>query len=274
MADPVFVDGVTPLNAVNMNKLQTRDEEGQANGYASLDATGKVPVGQLPAIGAQLTYEGDWAAATTYDDGDVVVKGGIAYLCVGGPTTVAPDPTPWGAAAISAPSYGTTLPASPVDGQEAILVDSLTAPTYQWRFRYNAGSSVGTKWEFVGGTDAYSKVDAAETTTTTGSYVDLTTIGPRITVPRAGDYLVSAAANGAHSAAALIYLALYNMRAAAVHAQIQINPPASGFAGFPPVHALPSCNAGDEIRLRYYVAAAGTATFSGRWLRIQPVRVS
>src|SRR5215510_14220988 len=129
MADPVFVDGVTPLNAVNMNKLQTRDEEGQANGYASLDATGKVPVGQLPAIGAQLTYEGDWAAPTTYDDGDVVVRNGIVYLCVGGPTTVAPDPTLWGLAipGINAPpSYGTNLPASPVDGQEAILVDSLT----------------------------------------------------------------------------------------------------------------------------------------------------
>ena len=48
MADPVFVDDVTPLNAVNMNKLQTRDEKASANGYASLGSDGKVPAGQLP----------------------------------------------------------------------------------------------------------------------------------------------------------------------------------------------------------------------------------
>src|SRR6516164_9624771 len=50
--------------------------------------------------------------------------------------------------------YGTTLPASPVDGQEAILVDSITNPTYQWRLRYNAGSTSAYKWEFVGGPDS------------------------------------------------------------------------------------------------------------------------
>src|SRR5262245_25079815 len=135
MADPVFVDNVTPLDAVNMNKLQTRDEKAAANGYPSLDSGGKVPLGQLPSGiggGADLTYEGDYTAATTYQDGDVVVKDGIVYLCVGGPITgTPPDPVPWGAAALAAaskPSYGITLPASPVDGQEAILVDSLTNP--------------------------------------------------------------------------------------------------------------------------------------------------
>lgn len=47
--------------------------------------------------------------------------------------------------------YGTTLPASPVDGQEAILVNSTTAPTYQWRLRYNASSTSAYKWECLGG---------------------------------------------------------------------------------------------------------------------------
>jgi hypothetical protein len=49
--------------------------------------------------GADLSYDGDWVAGT-YQDGDVVIKDGIAYLCVGGPTTVAPDPAPWGAAGL------------------------------------------------------------------------------------------------------------------------------------------------------------------------------
>jgi len=97
MADPVFVDGVTPINAANMNKLQTRDEKGAINGYAPLGPDGKVPGAQLPppvASGAALTYRGDWVAGT-YVDGDVVVLGGIAYLCVGGPTIVAPDSNLW-----------------------------------------------------------------------------------------------------------------------------------------------------------------------------------
>ena len=61
-----------------------------------------VPLAQPAAAGAELTYEGDYSGATTYQDGDVVVKDGIAYLCVGGPTTTAPDPVPWGAAMLVA----------------------------------------------------------------------------------------------------------------------------------------------------------------------------
>jgi hypothetical protein len=319
---------------------QAKAEKGQVNGYAALGADGLVPLTQLPEIsggGAELTYEGDFVPATTYQDGDVVVKDGVAYICVGGPTTEAPSIAPWGQAGLSvlgeelayaeaapanplsipvvaeasavvvvtAPSvavdgstqllieffcgyavlgasgamtftlwdgstevgvigvvyaqnpasgfpvrlvrrltpssgthtysvrahagtaagniyigtglgvggwpttsiriarnlpsppqfgagaltpvtYGTTLPASPADGQEAILVDSLTAPTYQWRFRYNAARATN-KWEFIGGAPASAYVATAEATSST-SYVALATPGPSITVPRAGIY--------------------------------------------------------------------------------------
>ena len=65
MADPVFADGVTPLNAANMNKLQTRDEKAAANGYPSLDATGKVPAAQLPPLGTSsaTSFSYTYAAA-------------------------------------------------------------------------------------------------------------------------------------------------------------------------------------------------------------------
>jgi len=49
-------------------------------------------------------------------------------------------------------SYGTSFPIGPMDGQEYTLVDSITAPTYQWRFRYNAKRIDANKWEFIGGT--------------------------------------------------------------------------------------------------------------------------
>ena len=47
--------------------------------------------------------------------------------------------------------YGTSLPTSPVDGQECILVDSLTVPSYQWHMRYNAQGTTSNKWECIGG---------------------------------------------------------------------------------------------------------------------------
>lgn len=68
--------------------LQRKDEKGVANGYASLDADGKIPVDQLP--NSVLTYEGLWDAATndptlvdgTGNDGDfyIVSVGGTQDL--------------------------------------------------------------------------------------------------------------------------------------------------------------------------------------------------
>ena len=149
-------------------------------------------IGEEPSTA--ITYEGDHVPATTYEDGDIVVVNGVAYMCVGGPTTAAPDPAPWDAVGIPlpppSPSYGTTLPAAPVDGQEAILVDSLTVPTYIWRFRYNAQATGGYKWEFVGGAPAYARIDTSETTTST-SNADLATVGPQITLPRDGEYMIT-----------------------------------------------------------------------------------
>jgi hypothetical protein len=87
-------------------------------------------------------------------------------------------------------SYGTTLPGSPVDGQEAVLVDSTTNPTYQWRFRYNAGSSSAYKWEFVGGSSG-----RVSDTATTGIGAVAAWAGgftPTFAAPRAGDYRIDA----------------------------------------------------------------------------------
>jgi hypothetical protein len=83
------------------------------------------------------------------------------------------------------PNYGISLPASPVDGQEAILVDSLTNPTYQWRFRYNAQNSSAYKWEFVGGAP-YTAIEQ------TGVTINSTfgPIGPIAALPRPGVYII------------------------------------------------------------------------------------
>src|SRR5215831_13247400 len=84
----------------------------------------------------------------------------------------------------------TALPASPGDGQEVILVDSTTAPTWAWRLRYAAGIGDANKWIYVGGTPMFNEVTTAESTGST-AYIALATAGPTLTVPRAGDYMLA-----------------------------------------------------------------------------------
>jgi len=85
-------------------------------------------------------------------------------------------------------TYGTSFPASPLDGQRHILVDSATTPTYQWEFRYNASSTSAYKWEFVGGAPIYSYMSDAPSIAS--GWAIVTT--PQVTPPRPGVYLIQA----------------------------------------------------------------------------------
>jgi hypothetical protein len=80
-----------------------------------------------------------------------------------------------------------TPPATPIDGQ--LWAMSPVAGTV-WVFRYNAGSASAYKWEFVGGPALESEVATGEGTSN-NFYGTLTTAGPTLTAPRAGDYLVT-----------------------------------------------------------------------------------
>ena len=181
-SDPPTAWPSADLSAV----YQERDEKAQPSGYASLGTDGKVPLAQLPPVGADLTYNGDFPANTPYTDGDIVVSNGVAYLCVQA-TANAPAAWPGGPTPASSPviPYGTTLPVSPADGQEAVLVDSITNPSYQWRFRYNAQSSSAYKWEFVGGTPWHGQAYVGVAQAMAGGWA---AYHPTLTLPRGGDY--------------------------------------------------------------------------------------
>ena len=120
--------------------------------YMCVRPTSATPTPWAQSGAGDLVYNGAFPSNTPYTDGDIVLQNGIAYLCVR-PTSAAPTPWP---RANTITSYNTSLPTSPVDGQEAILVDSVTNPTYIWHFRYNAGSTSAYKWEFIGGAPAVS----------------------------------------------------------------------------------------------------------------------
>lgn len=86
---------------------------------------------------------------------------------------------------ITPANIGTAFPGSPADGQIFTLVDSLTAPTYAWTFRYVAGISDANKWVFIGGSPL--GAEAAQSHIASG----YTTIAS-VTAPRAGNYFIHA----------------------------------------------------------------------------------
>jgi hypothetical protein len=175
-------------------------------------------------------------------------------------------------------TYGTTPPASPNDGDEWILpVDATNG--VMWRFRYRAASASAYKWEFIGGSLVSAEVATTETTTTTGTYVDLATVGPSIILPRNGDYQVNAGCNLYHTTAANAAFQIAVCLGAT--ATYVVNPASAqaavanvGADGGQAVGRYNNAVLGAELRLRYYNVVAGTAAFRWRWIRVWPVRVS
>jgi len=224
----------------------------------------------LSAAQYDLRYQGDYLPGS-YTDGDIVVFNGVTYLCVR-PTSN--PPTPWTPPQLS-PTYGTTLPANPVDGQEHILTNSVTAPAYQWRLRYNTQSTSAYKWEFVGGCPGTVFVPANETALTTGAWHDLTTMGPSFTVPRTGDYIVAASSiinptGGVDQTAGFIGVA----RGASSPSEAQGGAAnTSARYGNGAISPIRMADVTGELRLRYFVAVAGPTYFYNRALSVTPVRV-
>ena len=83
----------------------------------------------------------------------------------------------------------TSLPSSPIDGQECYyLADDANGVI--WHLRYRAASASPYKWEVVGGSALHAYVAARQTKAAGGAFGALATAGPSITVPVAGDYRV------------------------------------------------------------------------------------
>lgn len=258
-AKQTWTPNVTPVDAAHMQHIE--------DGIFAVDTK--------PS--ASLTYVGAYDPAHTYNDGDYVIgPDGITYVCVIG-GTVGVTPTPW--ATYPVESYGTSLPASPVDGQTAVLVDSLSAPTWQWRFRYNAGSSSTYKWECIGGA-AYHGVPGGLGALTTTTLTDLG--GSTFTIPRSGVYRTLHGAslynngifNGAYATQLFVCTG-----ATAVGNNAELRHHAIIYAG----GAVSTSNeitfaSGNVLGLRAMldrtVAAGGQSTINTPWFDVYPVRVS
>lgn len=177
----------------------------------------------------------------------------------------------WGAG--SSVSIGTTLPASPNDGDEAILVDSTTAPTYAWRFRYDASVTDANKWIFIGGAPITVTSPATNYTQTPGTtYVNLTN-RVNVTVPRAGLYVYKLTVDGIPAAGAQGWVAVKEGSTAASDAR-STNPRlvSNSFSGTR-YFRTGSLSASDVLEAQVRTST-GTVTIGAVDLDVVPVRVA
>jgi hypothetical protein len=169
-------------------------------------------------------------------------------------------------------SYGTTLPAGPVNGQQAILVDSTTNPSYQWRFRYNSGSSSTYKWEFIGGLPArVSDTTSANPSASgwTGPY------GTAFTVPRNGGYYVTFATQLQATPAVLAGVSLWYISGGLEGGAATLATVAAGaYFPFDRSNFPVSLTSGTQIAFALYTSVANPGPFTPREMSVIPTRVS
>jgi hypothetical protein len=171
------------------------------------------------------------------------------------------------------PSYDTTLPGSPINGQEAILVDSLTNPSYQWRFRYNTGSSDASKWEFVGGMPGFVLgVEDPGLMTNTAPQLIAT---PAFVIPRLGRYVVEFGAFMQSYSASQFDMFIDITDGTNVSPNQLRFVPVAQFNGATVMHAESrSASAGVTLQMRHWGSNTNQRSLAPRWIKVTPVRVS
>jgi microcystin-dependent protein len=190
--------------------------------------------------------------------------------------------------AAALPQYVTSLPASPVDGQTVVYAADASNGV-MWTLRYRAAATGSYKWEFVGGSALRSMVKDAsiadnESTNST-TYTALTTAGPTITLPLAGDYEVTTGFTGYNTVQGAISTMSYDIGATgAVDADgVQTYAPAFSTGGSY-TGAVVAANSRTRIKTSLSAvtltakyksssASASSANFFNRFMVARPVRV-
>jgi hypothetical protein len=171
-------------------------------------------------------------------------------------------------------TYATTPPGSPATGDIWIAVDSTTAPTYQWQFRWNGASTNADKWEFIGGIGKTVRVDTSENTAS-GTDVDLTTVGPSFTLPRAGVYQIEwgflAGLAGGGNATSTLYKGAASLTLSAITDTTTIG---GALMSASRVTEVTGFAASDVLKMKYNISNAVNTSFASRYMRVIPVRVS
>lgn len=162
---------------------------------------------------------------------------------------------------------------TPADGDEVVLrVDD--AAGVRWRLRYNAASASAYKWEFLGGPFLSSYVTTFETKTGT-TYAALTTPGPSVTVPLAGDYEVELGCYERTNTAGTSSLMGYDLGAtpASDSDSVQNDSPSASNGSSVLARRIKLAVPALTALVAKYRVGSGSGSWSNRALRVRPVRV-
>lgn len=172
----------------------------------------------------------------------------------------------------------TSLPGSPIDGQQCYYQADATNGII-WHLRYRSASSSAYKWEFVGGPSLYDHVDALEGSSS-GTYGNLATTGPQITVPLAGDYLVQIGAHISVGAGPMYGYMSFSIGGSAANDgnSLSFGWGSGGAATDARGNAVNSelllgLVAGTALIAKYRYQAASTPDFDSRFMSVIPRRV-
>lgn len=168
---------------------------------------------------------------------------------------------------------GTSLPGSPQDGQLFVYVADDTNGV-EWLFKYHTSS---TKWRFIGGPPLFSEITTSESTSST-SYVNLTTTGPAITLPLAADYDVETGftGSGGNNVGGIMS---YDIGATAAVDADKASASALTVqgAGSQPSSAMRARRktglSAVTLTAKYKSPGGSSVGFENRWMRVAPVRV-
>jgi hypothetical protein len=166
----------------------------------------------------------------------------------------------------------TSLPGSPVDGQEIYYIADATNGVV-WQFRYRSASPSTYKWEFVGGAPLVAVGGGGSTSSTTYQ----TTGTPSLTLTLAGDYEIDT------GCAFQTQSPSNNMSARLFDDGAQVTPPheivfigIDAFEGGSTqlANVIKAIGAGSVMNLRYATLNAGlTMSAINMYIRARPVRV-
>jgi hypothetical protein len=180
----------------------------------------------------------------------------------------------------------TSLPASPVDGDEVVYTADGTNGV-SWRLRYRSASASSYKWEFVGGASLASTVLTEQALGATAvAYIDLSTVGPQITAPLAGDYKIEWGANAVINTTVTVVSGM-GIKFGSASAPADANPGTrwvahfgqaavtggASRAGISNIDVATGVAASTLIKAQYYQNNGSTTSFGNRRLVVTPVRV-
>jgi hypothetical protein len=165
-----------------------------------------------------------------------------------------------------------------VDGQECRYLADATNGIV-WNLKYKSSVS---KWLFIGGSSLSNRVDTNETKAVAAGYADITTVGPSVTVPLAGDYLVEwgmdavIPANYAANTFASVELSVGGVLD--VNTGLSYGPGPAGGVGNSAQANLAGARkmtftAAQVVKMQYN-STTTACNFRWRWLKITPIQVA